>query len=185
MAVRKLLISFIHFHRRRSSSNLSLLDNCVSLCMVISTNTRKRKKCWVKDYFRKRDQYGAYKLTLQELRMKDPYSFRQYLRMKTHVYEVVICYVLLLFNVLRFSFGSRKLRKFEHLGRSNSILRSFNFFTVNPFLFQRLVELVGPIIAKKNYMRKCITAVEKLAVTSRFAKGNTYFDLAFQFRMHH
>ena len=64
-----------------------------SSCMVYSESlsSRKRKrKCWVKDYFRERDQYGAYKLTLQELRLNDPYSFRQYLRMNTHVYEVTI-----------------------------------------------------------------------------------------------
>ena len=35
-------------------------------------------------------------------------------------------------------------------------------------------------------MRKTITAEERLAVTLRFlATGNTYSDLAFQFRMHH
>ena len=64
-----------------------------SSCMVYSKSlsSRKRKrKCRVKDYFRERDQYGAYKLTLQELRLNDPYSFRQYLRMNTHVYEVTI-----------------------------------------------------------------------------------------------
>ena len=61
-----------------------------SSCMVYreSLSSRKRKrKCWVKDYFRERDQYGVYKLTLQELRLNDPYSFRRYLRMNTHVYE--------------------------------------------------------------------------------------------------
>ena len=35
-------------------------------------------------------------------------------------------------------------------------------------------------------MRKTIIAEERLAVTQRFvATGNTYSDLAFQFRMHH
>ena len=48
-----------------------------------SVKTRKRKrKYWVRDYFRERDQYGAYKLTLEELHLNDPFSFRQYLRMK-------------------------------------------------------------------------------------------------------
>ena len=56
-----------------------------------SMKTRKRKrKYWVRDYFRERDQYGAYKLTLEELRLNDPSSFRRYLRMNTHVYEVYV-----------------------------------------------------------------------------------------------
>ena len=67
-----------------------------SSCAVYElSNSRKRKReCWVKDYYRERDQYGAYKLTLQELRLKDPYSFRQYLRMNTHVYEVAVFSIL-------------------------------------------------------------------------------------------
>ena len=46
--------------------------------------------------------------------------------------------------------------------------------------------MVTPAIAKtETTMRKTISAEERLAVTLRFlATGNTYFDLAFQFRMH-
>ena len=58
-----------------------------------SMKTRKRKrKYWVRDYFRERDQYGAYKLTLEELHLNDPFSFRRYLRMNTHVYEVHVSF---------------------------------------------------------------------------------------------
>ena len=56
-----------------------------------SMKTRKRKY-WVRDYFREMDQYGAYKLTLEELRLNDPSSFRRYLRMNTHVYEVHVSF---------------------------------------------------------------------------------------------
>ena len=41
-----------------------------------SMKTRKQKqKYWVRDYLRERDQYGAYKLTLEELRFNDPFFF--------------------------------------------------------------------------------------------------------------
>ena len=49
-----------------------------------SIKTRKRKY-WVSDYFRKSDQYGAYKLKLEKLRQNDPFSFRRYLRMNTRL----------------------------------------------------------------------------------------------------
>ena len=58
-----------------------------------SMKTRKRKrKYWVRDYFRERDQYGAYKLTLEEPRLNDPFSLRRYLKMNTHVYEVHVSF---------------------------------------------------------------------------------------------
>ena len=53
---------------------------------------KRKKKYWVKDYFRERDQYGAYKLTLEELRLNDLFSFRRYLRMNIHVYEVHVSF---------------------------------------------------------------------------------------------
>ena len=54
--------------------------------------TKRKRKYWVRDYFRERDQYGTYKLTLEELRLNDPCSFRRYLRMNTHVYEVHVSF---------------------------------------------------------------------------------------------
>ena len=58
-----------------------------------SMKTRKRKrKYWVRDYFRERDRYGAYKLALEELHLNDPFSFPRYLRMNTHVYEVHVSF---------------------------------------------------------------------------------------------
>ena len=64
----------------------------VLMCSIIAS-TRKRKY-WVRDYFRERDQYGAYKLTLEELRLNDPFSFQRYLRMNKHVYEVHVFFLL-------------------------------------------------------------------------------------------
>ena len=46
----------------------------------LNAGKRKRKrKYWIKDYFRERDQLGGYKLTLEELRLNNPFSFRRYL----------------------------------------------------------------------------------------------------------
>ena len=57
-----------------------------SASVVYSESIKIRKrKYWVSDYFRERDQYGAYKLTLEKLRLNDPFSFRQYLRMNTRL----------------------------------------------------------------------------------------------------
>ena len=55
----------------------------VLICTIIASvsvvycepmKTRKRKY-WVRNYFRERDQDGAYKLTREELRLNDPFSF--------------------------------------------------------------------------------------------------------------
>ena len=69
----------------------------VLVCAVIAPSSivyseslnsgRKRK---YRDYFRERDQYGGYKLTLEELRLKDPFSFRRYLRISTPAYGVLM-----------------------------------------------------------------------------------------------
>ena len=60
-----------------------------------SMETRKpKRKYWVRDYFRERNQYGAYKLTLEQLRLNDPFSFRRYLRMNIHVCEVHVSFLL-------------------------------------------------------------------------------------------
>ena len=88
------IVKFIHSStmEEKAVEEILVCSIIASSSMVIeSMKTRKRKrKCWMKDYFRERDQYGAYKLTLEELRLNDPYSFRQYLRMNTHVYEIAI-----------------------------------------------------------------------------------------------
>ena len=73
----------------------------ISICTIIafasvvygeSTKRKRKRKYWVRDYFRERDQYGAYKLTLEELHLNDPFSFRRYVRMNTHVYEVHVSF---------------------------------------------------------------------------------------------
>ena len=70
-----------------------IATSCIEYNKSFNTQRRKRKQ-WVKDYFRERDRYGAYNLILQELRLKDPYAFRRYLRMNTNVYEVGLKLVL-------------------------------------------------------------------------------------------
>ena len=52
----------------------------------------RKRKYWIRDHFRERNQYGAHKLTLDELRLNDPFSFRRYLRMNTEVYEVHVSF---------------------------------------------------------------------------------------------
>ena len=73
-----------------------LLCTIIASAIVVyceSMQTRKRKrKYWVRDYFRERDQYGVYKLTLEELRLNDPFSFQRYLRMNKHVYDVHVSF---------------------------------------------------------------------------------------------
>ena len=62
---------------------------CASIlyCDSLDQVTRRRKQ-WCKDFYRERDTLGAYKLTMEELRISDPFSFRQYLRMSAEVFEV-------------------------------------------------------------------------------------------------
>ena len=58
-----------------------------------SMKTRKRKrKYWIRDHFRERNQYRANKLTLDELGLNDPFSFRRYLRMNTEFYELHVSF---------------------------------------------------------------------------------------------
>ena len=53
--------------------SFSMCNYCIfKFCISLNSGRRKRKY-WVRDYFRGRDQYGAYKLTLEELRLKDPF----------------------------------------------------------------------------------------------------------------
>ena len=73
----------------------------VLVCSIIAISStecnkpkRRKRKQWVKNYFRERDEYGAYKRILQELKLNDPYAFRRYLRMDTHVYEVTFVHVI-------------------------------------------------------------------------------------------
>ena len=57
----------------------------VLICIIVATasvvygesmKTRKRKrKYWVRDCYREKDQYGAHKLTLEVLHSNDPFSF--------------------------------------------------------------------------------------------------------------
>ena len=52
----------------------------ILICTIIASGSlvygksmkRRKRKYWVRDYFREGDRYGAYKLTL-ELRLNDPY----------------------------------------------------------------------------------------------------------------
>ena len=83
-----------------------------------SIKTRKQKqKYWVRDY---RDQYGAYKLTLEELRLNDLFSFRRYLRMNTHVYEVHVSFFAI------FLFKGTLLKDFDRI-YTKVIFRSIYF----------------------------------------------------------
>ena len=71
----------------------TILASAATVQLETMKQIKRKRKCWVKDYFRERDKYGAYKITLEELRFKDPYSFRRYLRMNTHVYEVSLMFI--------------------------------------------------------------------------------------------
>ena len=47
---------------------------------------RRKRKFWVKEWFLRREERGAYSMIMQELRLQDAESFRKYLRMNTTVY---------------------------------------------------------------------------------------------------
>ena len=81
-----------------------------SLCVVIAVcaatiykeekgkKKRKRKRMWTRDIFLNRGTKGAYSLLLQEMRLKDLESFRQYLRMSTDVFQVFDLLAIFFFN---------------------------------------------------------------------------------------
>lgn len=70
----------------------SIIATCSTIIHVNSTenNGTRNRKVWCKDYYRERDELGAYKLTLEELRLNDPFSFRQYLRMSAGDFEELL-----------------------------------------------------------------------------------------------
>ena len=81
-----------------------------SLCVIIAAcaakiykeekgkKKRKRKRMWTRDIFLNRETKGAYSLLLQEMRLKDLESFRQYLRMSTDVFQVFDLLAIFFFN---------------------------------------------------------------------------------------
>eukprot|EP00794_Sanderia_malayensis_P011517 gene11517-biopygen9187 len=62
---------------------------CASIIYVdlVDDTKPRNRRVWCKDYFRERDERGAYKMTLEELRFSDPFSFRRYLRMSAGNFE--------------------------------------------------------------------------------------------------
>ena len=63
---------------------------------------RRQRKVWVKEWFLRREERGAYNMIMQELRLQDAESFRKYLRMNTTVYEV--CFLIILHMVITYNF---------------------------------------------------------------------------------
>ena len=59
---------------------------------------RQQRETWVKEWFLRREERGAYNMIMQELRLQDAESFRKYLRMNTTVYEV--CFLIILYGVV-------------------------------------------------------------------------------------
>ena len=75
---------------RRKTLSLILLNNGFYFMnnFMKRKRQRKRRSCWVKEWFNRHNSLSAYKTILSELRQNNAEYFRRYLRMNTEVYEV-------------------------------------------------------------------------------------------------
>ena len=65
------------------SASASLIIAC-----RLRKKQRRKRKTWVKNWLKKREEKSAYNNILQELRLEDEEHFRKYLRMNTATFEV-------------------------------------------------------------------------------------------------
>ena len=66
----------------------STLISCYLTMLNEEPRKRKKRKMWVKPWLENRLESGAYYAILIELKLHDFESFRRYLRMNTHTFEV-------------------------------------------------------------------------------------------------
>ena len=69
---------FIHCKGEQNASTMEEAVEEILVCTILASSSimcketlncgKRKRKCWVKDYFRERDKYGAYTLTLENLR---------------------------------------------------------------------------------------------------------------------
>ena len=70
-----------------------LFSVCALVIAIIMKRRRKRRrkrKIWTRDWVRNRQKYGAYHQLLQELRISDSTSYRNFLRMDIATFEELL-----------------------------------------------------------------------------------------------
>jgi len=96
------------------------LAAAVYVALAINKRRKVKRKCWVKNWVRRRDQQGAYTQLIRELQLEDAQQFR-------------------------------------------------NFTRLSAVEVQSLVNMLGPVIGKKDTtMRNAISVEERVIVTLRF-----------------
>jgi len=105
---------------RHGSFTGSRVSGCVYVALAINKRRKVKRKCWVKNWVRRRDQQGAYTQLIRELQLEDAQQFR-------------------------------------------------NFTRLSAVEVQSLVNMLGPVIGKKDTaMRNAISVEERVIVTLRF-----------------
>ena len=77
-----------------NSSSMMLLTATASLLYLAAASRsilkpKRKRKVWVKEWLRKREEAGAYNSIMNELKLTDQFSYRRYIRMDVHVFEVI------------------------------------------------------------------------------------------------
>ena len=96
------------------------LAAAVYVALAINKRRKVKRKCWVKNWVRRRDRQGAYTQLMRELQLEDAQQFR-------------------------------------------------NFTRLSAVEVQSLVNMLGPVIGKKDTaMRNAVSVEERVIVTLRF-----------------
>ena len=72
-----------------------IVSGCFSICRGLAAASKsilkpkRRRKVWVKEWLRKREDSGAYHAIMNELKLTDQFAYRRYIRMDVHVFEVI------------------------------------------------------------------------------------------------
>ena len=62
----------------------------VAIILMRRRNKRRKRRLWVREWIRNRPQLGAYHQLVQELRLSDPQSFHNFLRMDLSTFELLL-----------------------------------------------------------------------------------------------
>ena len=77
-------------------ADISTVCACASVVALLVSRRRRRRKercVWVRDWIRQRRERGAYHQLLQELRLTDAMSYRNFLRMNAATFDELLCLV--------------------------------------------------------------------------------------------
>jgi len=59
------------------------LAAAVYVALAINKRRKVKRKCWIKNWVRRRDRQGAYTQLIRELQLEDSQQFRNFTRMST------------------------------------------------------------------------------------------------------